>query len=577
MSLTSSLLIGRSALSAAQVALQVTGNNIANAATPGYSRQRVLLGPVQGRRLDSSSFIGSGVDVESIRRVVNPALAQRLRSSVSQEAAAGVEVNISSAIENITRELTGSDLSSQLSAFFNSFSELANNPASGATRATVIEQGAGLATFVRNMRADLLQERGLIENELRISTKRADEILGEVARLNVAITTSEVGSGENGSLRDQRDSLLNELSSLIDITVIEQDSGSVDVLTNSTPLVLGSTNRGLEFDIRTVAGETELRVRTKEDPETITSSGGSLNTLIEQHNDGVTATVDDLNDIVSELIYRVNRLHSVGRPDAVSTDVRGTLDVPLADQVLSFNDPANSTFGGLPFQIENGQLTIRVTDANGVHQDTVIDVDLDGIDNTGASGFADDTTLQSLVADINANVSNLTVTINPDGTLQLVADTGYDFSFADDTSGVAAVLGLNTFFTGADASDVGVRPELQDDPSRLILGVAKGSNETALAIANLRDEPQDAFDGVSFQGKWLERVETNGVNASSARSRYQALASVRASLEAQDQALSGVSLDEESINLITFQQQYNGAARFIATVDELTNLLISLV
>ncbi|GAB4544234.1 MAG: flagellar hook-associated protein FlgK [Phycisphaerales bacterium] len=577
MSLTSSLLIGRSALSASQVALQVTGNNIANAATPGYSRQRVLLDPIQGRRITSNSFAGNGVGVESVRRVVNPALAQRLRSSISQESSAGIEVNITSAIENITRELTGADLSSQLSAFFNSFSELANNPASGATRATVIEQGAGLATFVRNMRADLLQERGLIENELRISTLRADEILGDIADLNRAITTSEVGSGEDGSLRDQRDALLDELSSLIDITVIEQDSGSIDVLTDSTPLVQGTTSRGLELDIRSVASGTQIRVRTKEDPETITSSGGTLNTLIEQYNEGVTATVDDLNDVVSELIYRVNRLHSVGRPDARSTDVSGTLDVPVADRTLAFNDPTNATFSGLPFTIENGQLTIRVTDSDGVYQDTVIDIDLDGIDNTGAAGFGDDTTLDSLVSDINAQVSNLTVSINPDGTLRFVADPGFDFSFAEDTSGVAAVLGLNTFFTGMDASDVGVRAELQDDPSRLILGFSDGSNETALAIANLRDQPLERFAGSTLQNKWLERVESNAVSASSARARFEALSSVRVSLEAQERALSGVSLDEESINLITYQQQYNGAARFIATVDELTNLLISLV
>lgn len=577
MSLTSSLLIGRTALTAAQVALQVTGNNIANASTPGYSRQRIDLDPIIGRRISNNAFVGNGVGVSSVRRVIDPALAQRLRASVSQEAAAGVEVRVAESVENITRELTGADLSSQLSAFFNNFSELANNPASGATRSTVIEQGASLASFVRDMRADLLQERGLIENELRISTLRADEILGEVARLNVAITNSEVGSGEDGNLRDQRDLLLDELSSLIDITVIEQDSGSVDVLSGSTPLVQGSTNRGLEFEIRTIGGDTELRIRTKLEPETIVGNGGTLNTLIDQYNTGVTATIDDLNEIVSELIYRVNRLHSVGRPDAHATDVTGTLDVPLVDQTLAFNDPTNATFAGLPFEIENGQLTIRITGPDGTTQDTVIDIDLDNIDNTGAPGAGDDTTLQSLVGDINANVANLSVTINPDGTLRFLADPGYDFSFTEDTSGVAAVLGINTFFEGEDASDIKVVTALQDDPSRLILGAAEGSNETALAIAALRDQPLERFDGTTFGTSWLETVERNAVKSSSARARFQALSSVRQSLQSQEQALTGVSLDEESINLITYQQQYNGAARFIATVDELTNLLLSLV
>ncbi|MEM1422776.1 MAG: flagellar hook-associated protein FlgK [Planctomycetota bacterium] len=577
MSLTSSLLIGRSALSASQVALQVTGNNIANAATPGYSRQRVLLDPLQGSRITSNSLVGNGVGVESVRRVVNPALAQRLRSSISQESAAGTDLNISSAIENITRELTGADLSSQLSSFFNAFSELANNPASGATRATVIEQGANLATFVRNMREDLLQEQSLIQDELRISTLRADEILTEIANLNRTITTSELGAGEDGALRDQRDALLDELSSLIDITVIESDTGSVNVLTDSTPLVLGTTSRGVELELTNDDDGPNARIRTREDPETITSVNGTLTTLVDQYNEGVTATVDDLNAVVSELIYRVNRAHSVGRPDARSTDVTSVLRVPAADQILSFNDPANTTFADLPFAIENGQLTIRITDAEGKFEDTIIDIDLDGIDATGAAGFGDDTTLASLVADINAQVPNLTATLNPDGTVRFETDAGYDFSFSEDTSGVAAVLGINSFFTGTDAADVGVNTILRDDPSRLVLGFESGSNETALAIAGLRDQPLDRFAGQTLQDKWLERVETNAVNASGARARFEALSSVRASLQSQEQALSGVSLDEESINLITYQQQYSAASRFIATVDELTNLLISLV
>jgi flagellar hook-associated protein 1 len=577
MSLTSSLLIGRTALTASQVALNVTGNNIANASTPGYSRQRVLLDPVSGQRFNNNTFLGRGVGVESVRRVVDPALTQRLRSSISQEQAAGVEVRVAESIENITRELTGSDLSSQLTAFFNSFSELANNTASGATRAAVIEQGAQLASFAQDMRSDLIQQRDLLQNEMRISTQRADDILNEIANLNRAITNSEVGSGEDGNLRDQRDALLDELSGLIDITVIEREGGSVDVLTDSIPLVQGTVSRGLEFEIRTIDNDLRLRVRTRVDPETVTSSGGTLNALISEYNTGVTQTIEDLNTVVSELIHAVNRLHSVGRPDARSTDVTGTLRVPAPDQALAFNDPMNDTFADLPFAIENGSLTIRMTGPDGNRIDTVIDVDLDGIDAAGNPGFGDDTTLASLVADINANVANLTVTINPNGTVSFVADAGYDFSFAEDTSGVAAVLGINTFFTGEDASDIAVRPELEADPARLILGDGEGKNETALAIAALRDEGRDAFEGATFNKRWLETVERNAVRASGARTRFEALESVRMSLEAQEQSLSGVSLDEESINLITYQTQYNGAARFIATVDELTNLLISLV
>ena len=124
MGLTSSLLIGRTALNASQVALQVTGNNISNVGTEGYHRQRVELSPVRGLHEGSNLFYGQGVGVDRITRVIDPALAGRLRSSISQEQGASVERGVLDTIEALTNELTGTDLSSQLSKFFNAWSEL---------------------------------------------------------------------------------------------------------------------------------------------------------------------------------------------------------------------------------------------------------------------------------------------------------------------------------------------------------------------------------------------------------------------------------------------------------------------
>jgi flagellar hook-associated protein 1 len=575
MSLTSSLLIGRSALNASQVALQVTGNNIANAATPGYSRQRILLDPMSGSQLRTGVFLGNGVGVEAVRRVVNPALVSRLRSSLAQEAAANVEVNISQTIQALTNELTDADLSSQLTSLFNAFSELANNPASSATRASVIQQGQSLANFARNLRSDLLGERERIETELRANVDRVDGLLGEIAQLNQAITDSEVGQGEDGSLRDQRDALIDELASLADVTVTQRENGSVDVLIDSVPVVLGSVSRGLQVEERMIAGELRLRVKTIQDEESLNITSGTIGALIEQRNVALEATLEDLDDVVSQLIFQVNRLHTSGRPEGRLTSLLGNLAVPVADQTVALNDPANTTFADMPFYAENGSFTVVVHDQNGGSSEHEIVIDLNGVD-AGSQTTANDTSLADIVADLNA-IPNLNASLTPGGELQLTTDAGYDVSFQDDSSGVLAVLGINTFFEGTSASDVGVRQELLDDPTMLVVGDGAGGNHVANGIAGLRDLRLDAFNDTSLSDRWLETVERNAVKARGAITRFESLSSVRQSLEAQEAALSGVSLDEESVNLITYQQQYSGAARFVSLVNDLTNTLISLV
>src|SRR5690606_12041331 len=106
----------------------------------------------------------------------------------------------------------------------------------------------------------------------------------------------------------------------------------------------------------------------------------------------------------------------------------------------------------LPYGPRNGTFTVVVRDSSGAEVRTVIEVDLDGIDNTGAAGFGDDTTLASLVASINA-VPNLNAEITPAGELRVYTDSGFDVNFENDTSGVLATLGVNAYFTGTDAGD----------------------------------------------------------------------------------------------------------------------------
>jgi flagellar hook-associated protein 1 FlgK len=576
MGLTSSLFIGRTALSASQVALQMTGNNIANAATPGYHRQRITMSPLSGESLGRGVFVGRGVGVEEIKRVVSPALMERIRQSASDEASAGIELDVMAQIESITGELGDADLSSELSRFFNAFSELANNPSGTALRSTVIEQGVTLASRVRSVRTDLINSRTQLEKELEANVRAADGLLGDIAALNGAIVNAEGGQGEEAGLRDQRDALLRQLSDLVDISVVEQGNGAVDVLVDSGPVVLGNVSRGLELDVRSTDDGVEYRVQTRVNSEQIRATSGRIGSMLQQRTEGFDQTIGDLDRVATQLIHHVNRLHSVGRPDAAIRDTTGWLKVTGADQTWPLNDAQNTTMAGLSIGPVHGSLRVVVRDASGNASASTIDIDLDGIDAGGFPGTGDDMSMNDLVGALDA-VPNLNAEITPEGKLRIWTDAGYEVSFEEDTSGVLAVFGINSFFEGSDGKDIAVRGALRADPRALAVGASAGGNETALAIAGLRGAKIEGLSGASISEAWQSSVERNAVRTSAAGARLDALSSVRESLENQEMAISGVNLDEESVNLITYQQQYQAAARFISLTDELTQVLLNLI
>lgn len=582
MGLTGSLFIGRSALSAAQLAMQVTGNNMANAATDGYHRQLVELEPLRGGRV-GQNFIGRGVEAANIRRAIDTSIQARMRSSMSQEQTAFVSSSVLNSIESLTNELSDRDLSSAMSRFFNAWSELANNPGSTVTQAAVIEEGSSIAAYIRGVRSDLIEQRNQVEADLASSVTRTNTLLDQIAQLNQAVVNGEQGVGEDGNLRDQRDQLIDELAGLLDIQVIEQETGATDILVDSMPVVLGSSSRGLELERRTVTdpttGETtlEVRVMSAEEQEQIRVEEGRIGALLDQREAAIQRTIDDLDSLASQLIFQVNKLHSAGRPSSALTSMTSERGFSPAEQTMAFNDAANTTMMGMPFGPTNGSFAVTIVDENGNEFSQTVFVDLDGIRTSdGAAGTDEDTSLDDIRAALDG-IANLNASITGDGKLRVTTDAGYEVYFSEDTSGLLATLGVNTYFSGVDASDIGVRTDLESERLGLVTGLGGGDNSLALSIAGLRDQALEEFGGASLSEHWLKSVETTAVEAASARTRLASLGAVRENLQAQERAIGGVSMDEESMNLILYQQQYTGAARFIAVVDEMTQVLLSLV
>ena len=563
MSINGAIQVGRSALTASQAAMQVAGNNMANAATVGFHRRSVHLTPMRGELIGRGHFVGLGVQLLDVRREIDTAMQSRYRDALSGEHAALIDQRFLTAIETLQNELSDNDISSALGEFFNSFSELANNPSDNAVRAVVIQQGQSLADRIADLREDYNVTLEQIDQQLGTTVEEVNNLLDQITLINTQIAETEPGVGEASALRDQRDVLIDQLSQYMDVTVIEQDNGLVDILVNSMPVLLAGESRGIEMRTESTEDGLDVSIRVAEDGTKLNVNTGSIGGLMRQRDETVQPAIDTLNTFARQLIFQVNRVHSQGQGQHGFQSVTGTYFVNDTTANL------NSGSAGLPFRIENGSFFINVTHTDS-DQRTSYQINIDG----------DAMSMDDLIDEINnvVGVPNITAGLSIDGALTLTADSGYEISFSDDTSGALAALGINTFFTGQGANSINVNSLLVDDPTLLAAGGGhvSGSNDTALAIVALQDTAVEDLSGMSLQEYWQNSVNSLAVKTSTAHAEVNSTGLVRESLSAQMQAVSGVSLDEETINLMTYQRQYQAAARFISVIDETIQILLDL-
>lgn len=572
MSLNSTLSIANSSLISSQIGLQVAANNLANAATPGYTRQVAMLQALRGARSDPN-MIGSGVAVAQVRRQIDQALQERLWSGVSDEFSAAQKYGTFSQLESILNEGTEFDTSSQLSSFFNAWSEATTLLD---TESTLVNQGKSMTSFIRGVRSELMDQRRQIEDQIDAQAVNANALFQEIADINRTISAREIGQTQAGALRDRRDQIVTELSQLVDISVNENPEGLYDVFVGSTPVVLGTKNRGVEVDRETEDGLTSVVLRLKDNKAPLPVRSGSIGGLLQSRDGAIDSTIEKLDELAANLIFEVNKLHSTGTNAAGLTSTRSTLGIPPDDRTLPINDPNNTTFADLPFAAENGGFYIEVRNQNtGTSNRVRIDVDLDGLNASGLPGVDDDTTTEDIRAALDA-IEGIDATFTPDGKLDIQASPGFSFSFDEDSSGVLAVMGVNSFFTGTSSQDIAVRDDVEVMLGRIMFGQFV-ENGNAVRIGALTESAVDSLDGLSMAKFWSNHTQDVATQASGARVQADASAIVRESLEAQRAAVSGVSIDEESMSLLTYQRQYQAAAQVVSVTQTMLDTLLGLV
>src|SRR4051812_35312355 len=205
MSLIGTLNLAGSALAVQQAALQVTGNNISNAGNADYTRESSRLESTPDQQLKPGIFLGTGVNLTDVQRQIDESLQGRLRGSISDNEGADQMQQWLGRVESTFNELSDDDLSTQLSTFFNSWSDLANKPQDIGLRQVVIQNGENVGQWFQSLRGQLSSLQGDVDDRLKALSGDANALAQQVADLNGQITIAEGGTGGTANgLRDKR-------------------------------------------------------------------------------------------------------------------------------------------------------------------------------------------------------------------------------------------------------------------------------------------------------------------------------------------------------------------------------------
>lgn len=565
MSLFGSLQIARNALLAAEVGLQVTGNNISNANTPGYIRQRVIYTPAP-TQVFGDLPLGLGVQVDGIVQATDKFLNQRVRAAVSDLAGSETQEQTYLQLEALIGELGESDLSTSLSNFFSSIHDVLNQPEDVSVRNLVVQQGRTLTADIRRLDGRVRDVRENINDTIVATADDINRLLQQIAELNVGIVQIEAGGSSNSDavgLRDQREVALTELSKLVAIQVNEQTNGSVSISSGGDFLVHEGITRAITVTYADDRGLSTAALNIEATDAPLTASAGKLAGLYAARDEVLGGFLDQLGGLTASLVFEFNKIYSSGQGLTGLTELTGEFAVTDADAAL---DQA-----GLDFTPVNGSLQLLVHNTRtGITETNDLFVRLNGLD--------DDTTLADLAAQLDA-IDGISASVTPQRRLSIGADSSLlEFSFAHDTSGVLAALGVHTFFTGADATDIGISEIVRNDPSQFAAsqtGIGEDV-ENALQLASFGDRPLDSQDGDSLVRTYEKMIADVAQASSVTKAVSEGFRVFHSTLESQQMALSGVSIDEEAVQMIALQRAYQASARLIGTVSELLNILMNI-
>lgn len=532
--------IGVSGLNAAQVALSTTSNNITNVYTDGYNRQTTLLG---------ESGVGNGVQVEGVQRQFNQFVATQLNQATSNSSALDTYETQIAQIDNLLAD-SEAGLAPLLQSFFSSLQDLASAPSDPAARQGLIGTADTLSAQFRAFDGYLEDMQQGVNGQIGDVVFQINNTAEQIAMLNREISLAKAKTGEApNSLLDQRDQLVAELSTMVDVELTIQDGGTYNIsIGNGQSLVSGTRSFALEAmassadPSRTVVGYRDGAGNLREFSES-TFTGGELGGLMTFRSETLDKTQNQLGQLAVSLAQGFNAQHAEGVD--LNGDAGGDFFSIGAPTVYSNANNDSAAYLEASFSDDLSGLTASDYDVKFSATDGYSVTRRDTGETTTFA--ADATTLE---------FGGMVVTINgtpADGDRFLIQPTRH-------AAGQLENLIQDTALIAAGQAEG---------------GTGSGDNRNALALQALQDEA--LVGGVaSLSQAYASMVGDVGNRTNVVQVNRQAQAGLTQQLRALQLSESGVNLDEEAANLIRFQQYYQASAKVIEVGATVLDTLLGL-
>lgn len=610
--------LGKRSIMAHTDAISTAGHNISNANTEGYSRQRVQLKEFDPlyrpdlERPERAGMIGQGIDVQSITRIRDEMLDQRITAQQNQESYWDTRSKYYTMIEQIYNEPDEVSVRSNMDKFWESWQELSVNPESQAARQAVVTRGESLSDSIKSKWENLMGVGSLINSDIDSTVKQINSYANQIAAVNSEIVRSR-GVGDNpNDLLDRRDLLVDKLSKLANITTDRRDPDEFMVHLDGKVLVQGGVARNFDLVSLTDNNGYEKLVwaDTREDASV---SGGTLGALIELRDVDVRNEIQSLNTMTMNFSDLVNDVHrnAYGANNVTGLDfftqhsfvenVNGNFDRNgdgVLDHSYIFRFTGTTTLnpqeqigfeGVMTFSGPSGNVQVPYHPTDTV--ETVINRINDS--NGEVKAYLDRNNNLVLKGTTAQNVEN------PDFVIRHVEDSGF---FLTGYSGILAASGADGAydFARVDAVDslagaqFAVSPVLNPAGYIEVNGVIKndvktvaaafrddsgnvnaGDGRAAVEIASIRNTKVMIGHERTLDDYFADSVTNVGLKGEQAENNLKSHMAIMDDLRTMRDSISGVNIDEELSDIIKFQHGYNAAAKFVTIWDSLIDTVIN--
>jgi flagellar hook-associated protein 1 FlgK len=594
-------------LMAQQAALEITQNNVSNANTAGYHRQQAVLKagyPTGSMAFTNSSGvqnIGTGVYVSSIERFSVDFYDTQYRNQLSNNTFYSMLTDMLSEIEINLGDASSDSLATRINNFYSGWQTVATDPDIAANRQDLLETASSLVEGFHDRATSLIQ---LQQDQNLGITQRVDDIndiAKQLAELNAQIGRTQTATTQPNALLDERDRLLDKLTQNIGATIHVQDDGQVLVSVHGHAMVIGS--RTFELEAEAVGSKNLVQISWEDSPAGVylkgDEIGGEIGGLLYARDTVIEDQLASLDDTVTSLVNRVNAIHRSGYnmvdPVYDNSTIPPTvtnLDAITGIDFFSSKSTSVSLSGNLNRYANIGDtynIAVDVRDGAGVsHQVELVFTKSEA----NAWTYTTSTPGASILSGDPPTAQPGTVTFDASGNfvsnsgsiLYGTATTSVGLSKLTHTGGNPTALSIENQYAALNIQINSLITDYRYIAAATVID-APGDGNNALAIANSVDTITTILtngrDPVAESGKQsISHFNTSRITSLALEQRHAETgvadtASIMTAMDDQREAVSGVNLDEEAVNMVKYQRAYQAAARLMNTFDEMLELVVT--